>query len=63
MPELIEIEEARTHGNLVFARGPDDPQAAYRLDGQSYPGLSLSRKVKLKERLEAFAYNIEADFS
>lgn len=50
------------HGNLVFARGRDDPWAAYRLEGQSYPGLSLARKVELKERLEAFAYNIEADF-
>lgn len=50
------------HGNLVFARGVDDAWAAYRLDGESYPGLSLKRKLELKERLEAFAYFVEADF-
>ncbi len=36
--------------------------AGYRLEGQSYPGLSLSRKLELKERVEAFAYRVEADF-
>jgi AAA-like domain len=50
------------HGNLVFARGPDDAWAGYRLEGESYPGLSLNRKLELKERVEAFAYNVEADF-
>ena len=50
------------HGNLVFARGPAGAWAAYRLDGHSYPGLSLNRKLELKERLEAFAYTLEADF-
>lgn len=50
------------HGNLVFARGPADAWAAYRLEGESYPGLSLTRKLELKERIEAFAYAIEADF-
>lgn len=50
------------HGNLVFGRGPADAWAAYRLDGESYPGLSLSRKLELKERVEAFAYGVEADF-
>ncbi len=49
-------------GNLVFGRGPDDAWAAYCLDGESYPGLSLSRKVELKDRIAAFAYNSEADF-
>ncbi|MEO8093145.1 MAG: ATP-binding protein [bacterium] len=49
------------HGNLVW-RSPDDVWAGYRLDGQSYPGLSLNRKVELKERIEAFAYAIETDF-
>ena len=50
------------HGNLVFGSGPSDAWAAYRLDGQSYPGLSLVRKLELKNRIEAFAYSIEADF-
>jgi hypothetical protein len=49
------------HGNLVW-RSPEDVWAGYRLEGQSYPGLSLNRKVELKERIEAFAYAIEADF-
>lgn len=49
------------HGNLVF-RTAEDVWAGYRLDGQSYPGLSLNRKVELKERIETFAYGIEADF-
>jgi hypothetical protein len=50
------------HGNLVFGRGPADARAGYRLDGHSYPGLSLADKGELKERWEAFAYTIEADF-
>ncbi|MQA76294.1 MAG: hypothetical protein GEU88_18515 [Solirubrobacterales bacterium] len=50
------------HGNLVFARGPSDAWAGYRLDGESYPGLSLNRKLELKGRIEAFAYGVEADF-
>lgn len=50
------------HGNLVFGSGPDDVWAGYRLDGASYPGLSLNRKIELKERLELFAYVVEADF-
>jgi hypothetical protein len=49
------------HGNLVW-RSPEDVWAGYRLEGQSYPGLSLNRKVELKERIEAFAYAIETDF-
>jgi hypothetical protein len=50
------------HGNLVFARGADDAWAGFRLEGESYPGLSLKRKLELKARLEAVAYAIEADF-
>lgn len=50
------------HGNLVFASGPEDAWAAYRLEGQSYPGLSANRKLELKERIEAFAYSVETDF-
>lgn len=51
------------HGNLVFAEGRHDVWAAYRLDGESYPGLSAGRKVELKERTELFAYEVESDFS
>ncbi|MGH2987652.1 MAG: ATP-binding protein [Solirubrobacterales bacterium] len=50
------------HGNLVFGAGPDDAWAGYRLDGQSYPGLSVNRKIELKGQVESFAYSIEADF-
>jgi hypothetical protein len=50
------------HGNLVFGEGPDDPWAAYKLEGTSFPGLSLSKKIELKERVELFAYAIESDF-
>lgn len=50
------------HGNLVFASGPDDAWAGYRLEGQSYPGLSINRKIELKSQIEGFAYAIEADF-
>jgi hypothetical protein len=49
-------------GNLVFGAGPEDAWAGYRLEGQSYPGLSLNRKIELKRRIESFAYAIEADF-
>ncbi|GIK77726.1 MAG: hypothetical protein BroJett022_14160 [Actinomycetes bacterium] len=49
-------------GNLVFGQGPDDAWAAYRLEGESYPGLSLARKIELKDRISAFAYGVEADF-
>lgn len=49
------------HGNLVW-RSAEDVWAAYRLEGESYPGLSLNRKLELKERIEAFAYAIETDF-
>jgi hypothetical protein len=50
------------HGNLVFGSGPEDAWAAYRLEGQSYPGLPINRKIELKNRIEGFAYSIEADF-
>ena len=49
------------HGNLCF-RAVDEVWAAYRLDGESYPGLSAKRKLELKDRLEAFAYYVESDF-
>jgi len=49
------------HGNLLW-RSAEDVWAGYRLDGQSYPGLSTNRKVELKERIESFAYRVETDF-
>ena len=56
----------RTHffarSNLVFARDAGDVWALYRLVGRSYPGLSVRRKIELKEELESFAYSVEADF-
>jgi hypothetical protein len=48
-------------GNLVL-RTPVDAWAVYEVEGQSYPGLSDSRKIEAAERLEALAYIIEADF-
>ncbi len=47
--------------NLIL-RTPTEAWAIYRLEGQSYPGLSDSRKVEVGERLEALAYVLEADF-
>ena len=47
--------------NLVL-RTPTDAWAVYELEGQSYPGLSDSRKVEVGERLEALAYTLESDF-
>jgi hypothetical protein len=48
-------------GNLVL-RTPVDAWAVYEVEGQSYPGLSDSRKIEVAERLEALAYTIESDF-
>lgn len=48
-------------GNLAL-RSPGDAWAVFGLEGQSYPGLSDSRKVEVGERLEALAYTIESDF-
>lgn len=48
-------------GNLVL-RTPTDAWAVYELEGQSYPGLSDSRKIEVGEHLEALAYTIESDF-
>lgn len=47
--------------NLVL-RTPSDAWAVYELEGYSYPGLSVQRKIEVGERLEALAYSIEADF-
>jgi hypothetical protein len=48
-------------GNLIL-RTPTEAWAVYELEGQSYPGLSDSRKIEVGERLEALAYTLEADF-
>jgi AAA domain-containing protein len=48
--------------NIVFSSSLADPWALYRLATQSYPGLTVSRKLEFKDYLEAFAYRIEADF-
>ena len=48
--------------NIVFGAALDDAWALYRLPTQSYPGLTVSRKLEFKDYLEAFAYRIEADF-
>lgn len=48
-------------GNLAL-RTPVDAWAVYEIEGQSYPGLSDSRKIEVAERLEALAYTIESDF-
>jgi len=47
--------------NLVL-RTPADAWAVYEVEGQSYPGLSDSRKIEVGERLEALAYTLESDF-
>jgi hypothetical protein len=49
-------------GNVVFARDIDDAWALYRLDLQSYAGLTANGKHETLERLAGFAYGIEADF-
>jgi hypothetical protein len=48
-------------GNVML-RTPTDAWAVYELEGQSYSGLSDSRKIEVAERLEALAYTIESDF-
>lgn len=49
-------------GNLVFRRDGGEVWALYRLAGRSYAGLSIRRKLELKDELEGFAYAIETDF-
>jgi AAA-like domain len=48
-------------GNLIL-RTPSEAWAVYRLEGNSYPGLSEGRKIEVGERLEALAYTLETDF-
>jgi hypothetical protein len=48
--------------NVVFGSTLHDSWAVYRLRNTSYPGLTVDRKIELKDHLEAFAYRVAADF-
>jgi hypothetical protein len=48
--------------NVVFGATLHDAWAVYRLRNTSYPGLTIDRKIELKDHLEAFAYRVAADF-
>jgi hypothetical protein len=52
---------AYAHENILFP-SPRDPWGLYKLTPESYPGLPISGKHRLKESLEAFAFRVEADF-
>lgn len=48
--------------NIVFGADARDAWALFVLHGESYAGLSEAGKLDLKDRLEALAYRLEADF-
>ena len=48
--------------NIVFGSTLHDAWAVYRLRNSSYSGLTVDRKIELKDHLEGFAYRIAADF-
>ncbi len=48
--------------NVVFGATLHDAWAVYKLRNCSYPGLTLNRKIDVKEHLEGFAYRVSADF-
>ena len=48
--------------NVVFGATLHDAWAIYKLRSTSYPGLTVDRKIELKDHLEAFAYRVAADF-
>ena len=48
--------------NVVFGATLHDAWAVYKLRNTSYPGLTVDRKIELKDHLEAFAYRVAADF-
>ncbi len=48
--------------NLVFGRDLDDAWALYRVQAQSYDGLSVDDKKQLLAVIAGFAYGVEADF-
>jgi hypothetical protein len=49
------------HENILFS-GSRDAWGLYRLVPQSYPGLHVTAKHRVKDALEAFAYRVGADF-
>jgi hypothetical protein len=48
--------------NVVFGASMHDAWAVYKLRNTSYPGLTIDRKIELKDHLEGFAYRAAADF-
>ena len=48
--------------NIVFGRDLGDAWALYRVQAQSYDGLSVDEKKELLALIAGFAYGIEADF-
>jgi hypothetical protein len=48
--------------NVVFGASLHDAWAVYKLRNTSYPGLTVDRKIELKDHLEGFAYRAAADF-
>lgn len=48
--------------NVVFGASLHDAWAMYKLRNTSYPGLTVDRKLELKDHLEGFAYRAAADF-
>jgi hypothetical protein len=48
--------------NVVFGATLYDAWAVYKLHNASYPGLTVDRKIDVKDHLEGFAYRIAADF-
>src|SRR4051812_37241874 len=48
--------------NVVFGHDIDDAWALFRVQPESYSGLSASAKRQLLAALASFAYSIEADF-
>jgi AAA-like domain len=48
--------------NVVFGATLHDAWAVYKMRNCSYPGLTLNRKIDVKDHLEGFAYRVSADF-
>lgn len=51
------------HRNIVFGQAERDAFAVYRLEMESYGGLTASQKIDLLATVAAFAYGLGADFS
>lgn len=51
------------HRNLVFGETARDAYAVYRLELESYGGLTNAQKIDLLATVAAFAYGLGADFS